>query len=428
VKGDNNMNALIIRTALILAMASAPASAFAQFIANDFVQKGSAQLSREDAAYNVGQTALNESRWSDAVTKFDQVIAAKGSRAAAAMYWRAYSLNKLGRAQDALSQISTLRRQYANTKWAGDAAALEVDITGRAPVERKSEGRSEGKGEPSACGENEDLKLLALTRLIDRDEERAVPLLEKIMGGPCKRLREKALFVLGQSENPKAIDLIGRIARGEIYPELQTKAIQQIGVVNPNPRNMQTLSVLYASSNNYEIRRTILHTFGVNGSKDLLVKAARSEKDPKLQRVAIQALGVAGAKEELRSLYKEMPSYDAKTAILDAFIVSGDSEGFADVARTEPDLKLRRQAIRGIGISGGRNTGPALVSIYKAANDKETKDAAVEGLFVSDNASSLVELARAEKDPAMKRRIVEKLSVMDNKAANDYMIEILDKQ
>jgi hypothetical protein len=191
---------------------------------------------------------------------------------------------------------------------------------------------------------------------------------------------------------------------------------------------MQTLSQLYASTNNVEIKRTILNTFGVNGSKDLLVKAVRTEKDPKLQRTAIQGLGVAGAKEELRSLYKEMPNYEAKSAVLDAFIVSGDSEGFADVARTESDPRLRKQAIRGIGISGGRNTGPALVSIYRAANDKETKDAAVEGLFVSDNASSLVELARAEKDPAMKRRIVEKLSVMDNKAANDYMIEILDKQ
>lgn len=426
------MNALITRTALILAMASAPASAFAQFIANDFVQKGSAQLSREDAAYNDGQTALNESRWSDAVTNFDQVIAAKGSRGAAAMYWKAFALNKQGRTQQALDTISTLRRQYANTKWAGDAAALEVDITGRAPVEGKGEGRGEGKGEgrgeASACGENEDLKLLALTRLMDRDEERAVPLLEKTIQGPCKRLREKALFVLGQSENPKAIDLISRIARGEIYPELQKKAIEQIGIVNANPRNMQTLSQLYASTNNVEIKRTILHTFGVNGSKDLLVKAVRTEKDPKLQRTAIQGLGVAGAKEELRALYKEMPNSEAKSAILDAFIVSSDSDGFADVARTEPDPKLRRQAIRGIGISGGRNTGPALVSIYKAANDKETKDAALEGLFVSDNAGSLVELARAEKDPAMKRRIVEKLSVMDNKAANDYMIEILDKQ
>jgi HEAT repeat protein len=418
------MNALILRIALILAVASAPASAFAQF-ANDFVQKGSAQLSREDAAYNDGQAALNEGRWSDAIEKFDQVIAAKGNRAAGAMYWKAFSLNKLGRTQQALDTIATVRRQYANTKWAGDAAALQVDITGRATP---SEAKGPKTAGTSECGGDEDLKLLALTRLMDRDEERAVPLLEKIIQGQCKRLREKALFVLGQSENPKSVDLISRIARGEVYPELQKKAIEQIGIVNANPRNMQTLSQLYASTNNVEIKRTILHTFGVNGSKDLLMKAVRTEKDPKLQRTAIQGLGVAGAQSELRALYKELPNVEAKSAVLDAFIVSGDSEGFAEVARTESDPKLRKQAIRGIGISGGRNTGPALVSIYKGANDKETKDAALEGLFVSDNASALVELARAEKDPAMKRRIVEKLSVMDNKAANDYMIEILDKQ
>jgi len=418
------------RTFILLALLTATVSApkvTAQIISNDFVQTGSAQLSAADKAYNDGQTALNESRWSDALAKFDQVIRAKGARADAATYWKAFSQNKLGRPDDALRTIGELRQQFPKSRWLNDARALEIEIrpnSGTTVNPGTTGGTATANG---PCGD-EELKLLALNRLMDRDEERAVPLLERFLQNQnCKRLRERALFVLGQSDNPKAIDLITRIAKGEVYPDLQKKAIDQIGIVNANDRNMKILAQIYQTTPNQEIKRTILRTYGVNGSKDLLMQAVRSEKDPNLQKVAIQGLGVAGAKNELRQLYKELPGYEAKSAVLNAFIVSGDSEGFEDVAKTETDPKLQRQAIRGIGISGGRNSGAALVEIYQKASNPEIKNAALEGLFVSDNAKSLVTLARAEKDPAMRKRIVEKLSVMDNKDANDYLIEILDK-
>ncbi len=417
------------RTFILLALLTATVSApkvTAQIISNDFVQKGSAQLSAEDKAYNDGQTALNESRWSDALAKFEQVIRGKGSRADAATYWKAFSLNKLGRQDEALTTIGELRRNYPKSRWVNDARALEIEIRPNSgtTVNPSSTGATATNG---PCGD-EELKLLALNRLMDRDEERAVPLLERFLQNQnCKRLRERALFVLGQSDNPKAIDMITRIAKGELYPDLQRKAIDQIGIVNANDRNMKTLAQIYQTTPNQEIKRTILRTYGVNGSKDLLMQAVRGEKDPNLQKVAIQGLGVAGAKNELRQLYKELPGYEAKSSILNAFIVSGDSEGAEEIGRTETDPKLKRQAIRIIGISGGRNSGPALVDIYQKSADPEIKNAALEGLFVSDNAKSLVTLARAEKDPPMRKRIVEKLSVMDNKDANDYLIEILDK-
>jgi hypothetical protein len=403
----------------------------AQIISNDFVQKGSAQLSADDKAYNDGQTALNESRWADALGKFEQVIRGKGSRADAATYWKAFSLNKLGRQDEALTTIGELRRNYPKSRWINDARALEVEIRPNNQDITVNPGQGKTGGTTNATGPcgDEELKLLALNRLMDRDEERAVPLLERFLQNQnCKRLRERALFVLGQSDNPKAIEMITRIAKGELYPDLQTKAIHQIGIVNANERNMQTLAQIYSTTNNYDIKRTILHTYGVNGSKELLLQAARGEKDPKLQRDAIQGLGISGATKELRQLYKEANNYEAKSAILNAFIVTGDSEGSEEIAKTETDPKLKRQAIRNIGVSGGRNSGPALVDIYQKSNDPEIKKAALEGLFVSDNAKSLVQLARAEKDPEMRKRIVERLSVMDNKDANDYLIEILDKQ
>jgi len=52
--------------------------------------------------------------------------------------------------------------------------------------------------------------------------------------------------------------------------------------------------------------------------------------------------------------------------------------------------------------------------------------AALEGLFVQDNARALVDLAKQEKDPRWKREIVQKLSVMNSKDATDYLTSLLE--
>ena len=74
---------------------------------------------------------------------------------------------------------------------------------------------------------------------------------------------------------------------------------------------------------------------------------------------------------------------------------------------------------------GSAKTSDTLRSIYTADMNPEVRSAVIEALFIQQNATSLVALARAEKDPAMKRRIVERLSLMKSKDASDYMLELL---
>jgi hypothetical protein len=48
----------------------------------------------------------------------------------------------------------------------------------------------------------------------------------------------------------------------------------------------------------------------------------------------------------------------------------------------------------------------------------------IEGLFIQDNAKALIELFRAEKDPAMRREIVQKLGIMDSDEAMDFLAKL----
>jgi len=358
------MKLTLLFSALILATVPAAAQITPQMYANGFLQKGTATPSKADQAYADGAKALNDNAFNQAVDKFDEVIRLKSPRTDAAMYWKAYALNKSGRTQESLDTIGALKRQFPNSKWASEAAKLQIEIQGPGRIANKED---DDDGDDRDASDDEDTKLIALNALMNSDEDRAVPLLEKFLQvNQSKRLRERALFVLAQSDNAKARNLISRVAKGEIYPELQLKAIHQIGIVNNSDENAKTLSQIYSTTTNYDVKRAILHSFGVSGETDKLLQAARTEKDPKLQRDAIHGLGISGAQTELRQLYKELPGEEAKSAVLDAFIVSGDSEGFQMVAKTETNPKLRKQAIRGIGISGGKGSGAALVQIYTA--------------------------------------------------------------
>jgi len=100
-----------------------------------------------------------------------------GSRADGALYWKAYTLNKLGRRDE------------------------------------------------------EDLKLMAINGLMQSDSERAIPLFENMLkGAQSPKMKERALFVLAESSVPKAQQLLEQVARGGGNPDLQVKAITYVGV------------------------------------------------------------------------------------------------------------------------------------------------------------------------------------------------------
>jgi HEAT repeat protein len=87
-----------------------------------------------------------------------------------------------------------------------------------------------------------------------------------------------------------------------------------------------------------------------------------------------------------------------------------------------PELQLR--AIRYLGFMGNDDRD-LLPGIYRTSSDASVKKAVANSLFMQRNAKALVDLARGEKDPQMKKEIVSKLSVMKAPEATDYLLELL---
>jgi len=374
------------------------------------------RIERLEELYDDGREALDEDRYDQAAGKFNELAEMNGPQTDAALYWKAYAENKLAKRDSALTTIADLKKRFPQSHWIKDASALEIEVK-----------QSTGQPAHLEAESDEDLKLLALQGLMNSDPERAMPLLEKVLNGPASpKVKSKALFVLAQSGSPQSREILGRIARGQSNPDLQRKAVEYLGLFGGKEAR-QTLAEVYASTGDLSIKRAILKSYMIGGDREHLFAAAKSEKDPSLRAEAIRQLGIVHAPDELHQLYQMETSLEVKKDILQAFFLSGDAKFLAEAAQGEKDPEVRRAAIRNLGLIGSADAKDALLAIYAKETDRENKEAVLNALFIQGNAHALVAIARAEKDPELKRTAVSKLSIMNSKEGNDYLMEILQK-
>lgn len=281
-------------------------------------------------------------------------------------------------------------------------------------------------GQTVAIGsEDDDLKLLALNALQFQSPDQVLPLLRPLLQGTQPlKLKERALFILAQSSSEDARRLLADVAR-QSNPDLQRKAIDYLGV-HGSTANRALLGELYQSGDD-DVKRRILRAYMVAGDRGRVLTAATSEANPELRAEAVRQLGVMGAHEELWQIYGKETNDDVKRNILQAMFIGGNATRLIELAKTEANPELRRTAVRNLGLMRPAATGAALVDIYGAQPAPELKRAAIQGLFVQNNAEALVALARKESDRSMKLELVQKLSLMKSKAAQDYLQEVLGK-
>ena len=381
-----------------------------------FLQTPAAKPAGQDRLMQKGKAAIDAGNWDEALEAFGAAVSEKGAHTDEALYWKAYALNKISRRAEALAALAQLRKTYASSRWQDDARALEMEL-------RQASGE---KVNPNA-EPDEDLKLMAINSLMNSDPERAFPILEKLLqGGQSSKLKERALFVLAQSDNPKARQALLQIARGGSNPDLQMKAIQYLGMTG-SKENRQALAELYASSNDLNVKRTVLRSFMMSGDRERLLQAAKQEKNADLRKEAIHQLGMSGGQAELWQLYQAEPTVEVKETILHSMFMGGNSDKLMEVARGEKDARLRKAAIHSLGLMGGEHTGAALAAMYGSESDAALRGEILNALFMQGNAKALVDLARKETNPEMKKAIVSKLSIMGSKDSTEYMLEILNK-
>jgi HEAT repeat protein len=369
---------------------------------------------QEGGSYSSGLSQLGQRQYERAVTNFDREIARKGPRTDAALYWKAYSLYKLGRRDESVAAIGQLRKEYPQSRYLKDAAALEVEVKGTRPEDIK---------------DNDELMLIAISSMKDTDPERAVPLLEQVLNKTNSlRVKRAALSVLAATTNPKAHQILLSYAKGAGNPDLQLEAIRYLAVNRDRQTTSAELKQIYEATEDVNVRSAIIAAYQSAGNKTELVRLAESGTTPVvIKQQAISGLSNIAAPQELWALYQKEPDKNLRAQMVGVFGSMGAVEQLTQVLKTEKEPDVRRRAIRSLGNMKSEKTGQMLVDLYANEQDLENRKAVVTALGNQENAEALVAIARKETNLPLKTEIVRKLSDMAprSKVAADFMLEIL---
>jgi HEAT repeat protein len=270
---------------------------------------------------------------------------------------------------------------------------------------------------------DEELALAALEGLMAQPPQRSLPILKKVMAGPQSALvKRRALFVLGQVNSPEAREILLQTARST-DDGLRGEAIRSIGI-GGDAKSLDALQEIY-NAGSADVKKDVLQAWMIAGRKQSVYQAALNAKTEDEASAAIHMLGVMGAFEELRKL-GDKPM--ASKSLIHAYAIAGDVAGLRKIADTATDRSLRIDATRSIGIIHNDAARTALREIYASTQDDEIRDAALQGMLISQDEQGVLALYRAAKTTDEKRSLLRMLSMMNGDAALQAIDAALEKK
>ena len=324
---------------------------------------------RESSLYEQGNNAIYEGRWDRAVSSFTRLADLKGPSADAALYWKAYAQNRLGQRAEALATIGELTKDYPKSRYLKQAKALEAEVRRNSRPARAARGRERRGAEAHRHQRARRTAIPSRRCRCSRSSSH---------GTASPRLKGRALFVLAQSNSPRAREVLKNIAKGSSTPELQNHAIQYLGV-HGGRESRAALAEIYASTTDVDVKRRILRAFMVAGEKDRAVDRGADRTEPRAARRGRPAARRDGRQRRAVADLSEGNVGRRQAAIMSAMFVGGNAARMIELAKTEKNPELRRLAVRNLGVMGGRTAGDALVEIYATDKDPAIRRQVING-------------------------------------------------
>ena len=269
--------------------------------------------------------------------------------------------------------------------------------------------------------EQDSLKMAALEALITAPPERALPIVDKVLAGNNSTdLKERALFILSQMNTAEAQARLLAYAR-DSEGELQTEAIRMIGI-GGDSEALASLGEIYNSGSSDE-REAVLEAYLIADDADAVFQIAANASDEAEFSEAVQMLGAMGANDQLRELRGRA---GLSESLIRAYAVSGDAATLQELASDDSNPEIQVQAIEALGIVGGDDVGRTLAGLYRDAGSADVKDAALHGLLIAGDDSSVLELYRNSSDANEKRELLEFLVMMGSDEVWDIIDSALD--
>lgn len=250
--------------------------------------------------------------WEKAAAEFEGIVDtfSESKYADDSFYWLGYSLDKLSRSfrnaeksleirKKALKSLALLIARYPSSKWLDDAERLTVEIAGELAA-------SGLKGFEKVVlngikdDQEAEIKITALIQLFDMDKDKAFSIAKKmIRTGKNTKLREKAIFALGQQGDPRAISILVEVAEKDTDKHIKENAVFWLGQMGTMESFKQLLK-LYNRATDIELKKKLLFSISQSGYKDAakeLIRIYKKETNTELKKQIIFWMGSTDSKE-----------------------------------------------------------------------------------------------------------------------------------
>ncbi|HMG73606.1 MAG TPA: HEAT repeat domain-containing protein [Pyrinomonadaceae bacterium] len=354
--------------------------------------------------FREGKESIENQNWTRAGAVFDSFITTypKDKNVDQALYWLAFALNKQAKYRDAEQRLKRLLKEFPQSNWIEDAAAMQIELASRFGNDRAVE-------ESIKQGDTE-VRVVALKSLFQTNPDRAFTYAETIFAPGSEsnpQLKRSAIALMGQYGGSRATALLTKVVDAEADPKLQRAAIAALGRIG-DITVLPQLRALATNSNDDETVNAVLFAISQYVSTEAqaaLSDLARSAPSIETRRRAIDWLGKKqgeAAIDQLTTIYAASQDAQIKNQVLRTLSQIGGARASArlfDIARGADELELRKQAVLLLGQQRDVQVVRGLIQFYNSETNTELKDQVLFSLRQSNNSEALNFLEGVNKLP-----------------------------
>ena len=408
-----------------------------------------------DSLYRLARAALNDGDFRRAAMLFSAVAERypDSEYAPDALYYRAYALYRSGTSKELEMAVVALDRQATRYPKAGtlnDAKQLRASIVAeQAKRGDPSAGEWVAKGAESLSNEkrcpteDDDMRLAALTGLVQLDADQVLPVLTKLLErrDECSvSLRRRAVYMVAQTKEEERSDILLRVASTDPSKDVRREAVQWLSQVNTE-RAARALDSILFNATDADIRDKALYALAQHRSPSARLALRRFAEAPsvptELRARAIYYIGQGrrsgDESEYLRGLFWKTASPELRESVIQAVAnqkTPDRTTWLLSVARDKnQELEPRRKALFYAG-QGGVELKELLPLYDELAGQPEMQD---QMLFVyaqrkePEATDKLLQIARTEKNPELRKKAIFWLGQRKDPRVKQFLLDLLNQ-
>ena len=408
-----------------------------------------------DSIYRVAREALNRGEWRRAAQMFNEVTKKfpKSAYAPNSMYWEAFCRYRSGQTEDLNAALKILDEGRTTIQSSRNSDEMDFQslrtrvlaaLASRGNKAAEEELRKEA-GQNNSCDREEiSVRAEALGALGQMDAATALPVVRKVLArrDECTvELRRRALYVAGRQQSPEVAAIILDVAKNDPDNSIRNEAMRWLPRVAGDNAVPQLEEMLRTSTEESQQRMIV----GVLNSIDTerARKAVRTiiERNDAAERVRYEAIsnflrdrdGRQPTTEEvayIRAMYGKLEAPRLREAVIYGLsrVDSPETQQFLIqvVRNLNEQPSLRSAAVQRLGRME-KVTAAEIAKLYDVADTRSLREHILNALSQrkeDEAVDKMIEIARKDTDPAIRRHAINLLSRSTNKKAIDFLANI----